>query len=260
MGSIDGYGVLVTGGGSGIGLGAASLLASHGAQVMICGRTEARLQAAIAEIGHDAQYVVADITDEQQIAMAVDAAGEIVGRLDAVFANAGGSLHMGPLGEAEVDAFRATVDLNLTGTFLTIKHAARRMAGQSPSGGAIVTMSSGAGHFPHRFLPAYGAAKAAIDMLTRYAAEEWGGSGIRINSVQPGIVADELMAPITAGGALMDDYHEQMPLHRAGTVVDVAEAVRFLIGPESSWVTGVNLHIDGGHHLRRGANYGLLFG
>jgi NAD(P)-dependent dehydrogenase (short-subunit alcohol dehydrogenase family) len=260
MGSIEGYGALVTGGGSGIGLGAATLLAAEGAHVTICGRTEARLDAAVDQIGRGARYVVADVTDEEQIAAAVAAAAKTTGRLDAVFANAGGSLHMGPLLEADVDAFRATVDLNLTGTFLTIKHAARQMAAQSPSGGAIVTMSSGAGHFPHRFLPAYGAAKAGIDMLTRYAAEEWGAAGVRVSSVQPGIVADELMAPITAGGALMDDYHEQMPLHRAGTVEDIAAAVRFLVGPESSWITGVNLHIDGGHHLRRGANYGLLFG
>jgi NAD(P)-dependent dehydrogenase (short-subunit alcohol dehydrogenase family) len=259
MGSIDGYGALVTGGGSGIGLGAASLLAAQGAFVTICGRTEDRLKAAVDAIGNRARYVVADVTVEDQIAAAIDAAAAVTGRLDAVFSNAGGSLHMGPVADAEVEAFRATVDLNLTGTFLTIKHAAKCMASQHPSGGAIVTMSSGAGAFPHRYLPAYGAAKAGIDMLSRYAAEEWGASGIRINSVQPGIVADELMAPITAGGKLMDDYHEQMPLHRAGTVDDIAEAVRFLIGPESSWITGINLHIDGGHHLRRGANYSLLF-
>ncbi len=259
MGSIEGFGALVTGGGSGIGLGAATLLAAQGAALTICGRTEDKLKGAVDEIGHGARYIVADVTDEAQIVAAVDAAASVTGRLDAVFANAGGSLHMGPLADAELDAFRATVDLNLTGTFLTIKHAAKRMAAQSPSGGAIVTMSSGAGHFPHRYLPAYGAAKAGTDMLTKYAAEEWGESGIRINSVQPGIVADELMAPITAGGKLMDDYHANMPLHRAGTVDDIAEAVRFLVGPESGWITGINLHIDGGHHLRRGANYGLLF-
>jgi NAD(P)-dependent dehydrogenase (short-subunit alcohol dehydrogenase family) len=259
MGSIEGYSALVTGGGSGIGLGTATLLATHGALVTICGRTENKLKTAVDQIGHGARYVVADVTVEDQVAAAVDAAASDSGRLDAVFANAGGALHMGPIAEADLDAFRATVDLNLTGTFLTIKHAARRMASQSPGGGAIVTMSSGAGGFPHRYLPAYGVAKAGIDMLTRYAAEEWGAAGIRINSVQPGIVADELMAPITAGGKLMDDYLEQMPLGRAGTVEEIAEAVRFLIGPESSWITGINLSIDGGHHLRRGANYGLLF-
>jgi NAD(P)-dependent dehydrogenase (short-subunit alcohol dehydrogenase family) len=78
--------------------------------------------------------------------------------------------------------------------------------------------------------------------------------------VQPGIVDDELMAPITAGGPLLDEYLEQMPISRLGTVEDIAAAVRFLAGPESSWISGENLAVDGGHHLRRGANYGLLFG
>lgn len=96
-------------------------------------------------------------------------------------------------------------------------------------------------------------------MLTRSAAEELGEHGIRVNSVQPGIVDDELMAFITGGGKLLDNYIEGMPLGRVGTVEDIAEAVRFLAGPESSWITGANLPIDGGHHLRAGANYGLLF-
>ena len=80
-----------------------------------------------------------------------------------------------------------------------------------------------------------------------------------MNVVQPGIIDDELMSPITAGGKLLDDYIEQMPLGRVGTVEDVAEAVRFLAGPESAWITGACLPVDGGHHLRRGANYSLLF-
>jgi len=138
---------------------------------------------------------------------------------------------------------------------LCIKHAVPAMR---DAGGSIVLMSSGAGAFPHRWLWAYGAAKAGIDMLCKSAAEELGGSGIRVNCVQPGIVDDELMAPITAGGALLDDYIASMPLARVGTVADVAEAVRFLAGPESSWITGVSLAIDGGHHLRRGADYSLL--
>jgi NAD(P)-dependent dehydrogenase (short-subunit alcohol dehydrogenase family) len=121
-------------------------------------------------------------------------------------------------------------------------------------------MSSGAGAFPHRYLWAYGTAKAGIDMLCRCAAEELGSAGIRVNTVQPGIVDDELMAPITAGGPLLDDYLAEMPISRLGTVEDIASAVRFLAGPESSWITGDSLAIDGGHHLRRGANYGLLFG
>ncbi len=258
--SIEGRTALVTGGGSGIGLAAAALLASDGAVVTICGRTQDKLQAAVADhIGHGARHVVADVTDEEQIAAAVAFAAEPTGRLDIVFANAGGSHHMGPVADADVAAFRSTVDVNLTGTFLTIKHAARQMCSQSPSGGAIVGMSSGAGHFPHRYLPAYGAAKAGIEMLCRYAAEEWGSAGVRVNVVQPGIIDDELMAPITAGGKLLDDYRANMPLERVGTVDDVASAVRFLVGPESGWITGACVPVDGGHHLRRGANYALLF-
>ncbi len=257
--SIDGRAALVTGGGSGIGLGTAQLLARDGAVVTICGRTEAKLVAAAETIGHGARFVVADVTVEEEIAAAVAFAAEPTGRLDIVFANAGGSLHMGPVADADVAAFRATVDVNLTGTFLTIKHAAKQMAAQSPQGGAIVGMSSGAGHFPHRYLPAYGAAKAGIEMLCKYAAEEWGENGVRVNVVQPGIVADELMAPITAGGKLLDDYTANMPLVRVGTVDDIASAVRFLVGPESSWITGACLPVDGGHHLRRGANYAKLF-
>jgi NAD(P)-dependent dehydrogenase (short-subunit alcohol dehydrogenase family) len=278
---IVGLSALVTGGGSGIGLGAATRLVSDGAHVTICGRTEDRLRSAVARLEKTASasaaggsppgtaaYVVADVTVEEQIADAVSAAAAERGRLDILFANAGGAMHMGPIGDADLAQVRATVDLNLIGTFLSIKHAAPLMAagvgtgvdgGEAP-GGSIIGMSSGAGSFPHRYLWAYGAAKAGIDMLCRYAAEELGRTGVRVNTVQPGIVDDELMAPITAGGPLLDDYLAEMPISRLGTVEDIAAAVRFLAGPESSWISGENLAVDGGHHLRRGANYGLLLG
>jgi NAD(P)-dependent dehydrogenase (short-subunit alcohol dehydrogenase family) len=276
---IAGFAALVTGGGSGIGLGTASRLIADGVQVTICGRTEEKLQRAVATLSEvassapgtvkgSARYVVADVTIEEEIALAVEVAADERGRLDILFANAGGATHMGPIIGADLDQVRATVELNLIGTFLSIKHGAPWMGegvgtgvdgGRAP-GGSIIGMSSGAGAFPHRYLWAYGTAKAGIDMLCRCAAEELGGSGIRVNTVQPGIVDDELMAPITAGGPLLDDYLAEMPISRLGTVEDIAGAVRFLAGPESSWITGDSLAIDGGHHLRRGANYGLLFG
>jgi len=262
--SISGRTALVTGGGSGIGLASAARLAADGAHVSICGRTESKLDAAVETIkpsvgeGGSIRRIVADITVDEQIAAAATFAAEPTGGLDIVFANAGGSLHLGPFESADAEAIRATVDLNLVGTMLTIKHAVPLM--RAAGGGSIIGMSSGAGHFPHRHLWAYGAAKAGIDMLCRSAAEELGGDGIRVNSVQPGIVDDELMAFITAGGPLLDDYIEGMPLGRVGQVDDISAAVRFLAGPESSWITGVNLPIDGGHHLRHGADYSLLFG
>lgn len=263
MVGIEGRTALVTGGGSGIGLGTAVRLAADGAHITICGRTEEKLANAVDVIAKSAadgatvQYVVADVTVEDDVIRAVERAAEPNdGRLDILFANAGGSHQMGPITEASVEVVRSTIDLNLVGTFLCIKHAVPKMA----AGGSIIGMSSGAGYFPHRYLWAYGASKAGIDMLCRYAAEELGDRGIRVNTVRPGIIDDELMSFITAGGPLLDDYLAEMPISRVGTVEDVAEAVRFLAGPESSWITGECLAVDGGHHLRRGANYGLLFG
>jgi NAD(P)-dependent dehydrogenase (short-subunit alcohol dehydrogenase family) len=277
---IEGWSALVTGGGSGIGLGTATRLVRDGAHVTICGRTEDKLKAAVALLEKEAgdagsgaspgsaRYVVADVTVEEQVAEAVAVAASERDHLDILFANAGGAMHMGPLIGADVGQVRATVDLNLIGTFLCIKHGAPLMAagrgtgvgGGAATGGSIIGMSSGAGAFPHRYLWAYGSAKAGIDMLCRYAAEELGPTGVRVNTVQPGIVDDELMEAITAGGPLLDDYLNEMPISRLGTVEDIAAAVRFLAGPESGWITGENLGVDGGHHLRRGANYGLLFG
>lgn len=262
--SIKGLTALVTGGGSGIGLATAQRLAADGAHVTICGRTEERLKKAEAEIsaagvgaGGSIRSIVADVTIDDQVAAAVAFATEPTGGLDILFANAGGSHHIGSFDGASIEQVRSTIDLNLVGTIITIKHGVAAM--KASGGGSIIGMSSGAGHFPHRWLWAYGAAKAGIEEACRYAAEEFGADGIRVNVVQPGIIDDDLMAPITGGGKLLDHYLANMPLGRVGTVDDVASLVRFLAGPESSWITGACIPIDGGHHLRTGANYSLLF-
>jgi NAD(P)-dependent dehydrogenase (short-subunit alcohol dehydrogenase family) len=257
--SIEGLHALVTGGGTGIGLGTAERLAADGAVVTICGRTQATLEAAAERIGRGVRWVVADVTVEAQVEAAVAAAadGAPSGGLDVLVANAGGSRHIGSFLDADMEAVRATFELNAIGRAICIKPGARSRA--ASGGGSIVGMSSGAGHFPHKWLWAYGAAKGGIDQLCRNAADELGPLGIRVNSVQPGIVDDEIMAPITGGGALLEHYLEHMPLGRVGQVADIAAAIRFLVGPESSWITGVNLAIDGGHHLRQGADYSRLF-
>ena len=276
-GGIAGWSIRVTGGGSGIGLATAERCAADGAHVTICGRTEQKLADATERIakaadagsgsgsGATARYVVADVTVEEQVASAVAAASETTGRLDGLFACAGGSLHLGSVLTADAAAVRATIDLNLMGSVLCVKQGGAIMQTQDADAafggrGSIVLMSSGAGRFPHPHLWAYGVSKAGICFLAETAAEELGPLGIRVNAVAPGIIDDELMSFITAGGPLLDDYMAQMPLGRVGTVDDVAAAVRFLIGPESSFVTGETLGVDGGHHLRRGADYSLLFG
>jgi NAD(P)-dependent dehydrogenase (short-subunit alcohol dehydrogenase family) len=270
-GGIAGWSILVTGGGSGIGLATAERLAFDGAHVTICGRTEQKLADATARIsavaadGTTARYVVADVTVEDQVVAAVTTAQQATGRIDGLFACAGGSTHIGSVLTADVAAVRGTIDLNLLGSIICVKQGGLAMEAQEldparGGRGAIVLMSSGAGRFPHPHLWAYGVAKAGICFLAETAGEELGPLGIRVNAVAPGIIDDELMSFITAGGPLLDDYLAQMPLGRVGTVEDVAGAVRYLIGPESSFVTGETLGVDGGHHLRRGADYSLLFG
>jgi len=262
---IEGWSILVTGGGSGIGLAAAERLAGDGAHVTICGRTEQKLVDAVERIaavstrGATVSYAVADVTIEEQVAAAVETTARATGRIDGLFACAGGSLHLGSILDADIASVRATVDLNLMGSVICVKHAGAAFAAQHTPG-SIVLMSSGAGRFPHPHLWAYGVAKAGICFLCETAAEELGPLGIRVNAVAPGIIDDELMSFITAGGPLLDNYLGEMPLGRVGTVEDVAGAVRYLIGPESSFVTGETLGVDGGHHLRRGADYSLLFG
>ena len=96
-------------------------------------------------------------------------------------------------------------------------------------------------------------------MLVKVAADEFGEYGIRVNAVQPGLVDTELVGFITAGGKLLADYLDQMPVARVGTVDDIAAVVAFLAGPDSSWITGQMIVIDGGHQLRRGPRYDLLF-
>src|SRR5262249_36743712 len=152
----------------------------------------------------------------------------------------------------DVETFRATLDLNITGTFLAIKHAAPVMA--RGNGGSIIGMSSIAGAATHKYMSAYCVGKAGIEMLVRVAADELGPSNIRVNAVQPGLVDTELVGAITAGGELLEDYLEQMPIRRVGNVDDIAAAVRYLAGDESSWVTGQMIGVDGGHQLRRGPN------
>lgn len=263
MGSIEGYATLVTGGGSGIGEAAAAKLAADGAHVTICGRTEDKLVEAVSRIGAQAapgvtvQHIVADVTVEDDVAAAVAHAAALTGRLDGLFACAGGSTGMGPLATADVEAIRSTMELNYIGTFLCLKHGSTQMARQG-GGGSIVGCSSHAGHDTMRCLGGYGGAKAGLDHLCRVAADEMGRFGVRVNSVQPGIVATDLMAPITGGGALLDDYLPQIPLGRVGEPEEIAEMVRFLIGPESSWITGQLFAVDGGQNLRRGADYGTL--
>jgi len=251
-GALEGKTALITGGGSGIGLACARALLRDGATVTIAGRSADRLRAAASELerdtpaGAEVRTAACDVTDEAAVEAAVLTAAAADG-LDIVVANAGGGA-AGSVLTTSVEEWRFAIDVNLTGTFLTLKHAGRAMG----RGGAIVAVSSIAGILTHRFMSAYCASKAGLEMLVRCAADELGGLGVRVNAVRPGLVPTDLATPLTADQGVVDDYLDQMPLARLGTTEDIAAAVRWLAGPESAWVTGQCIAIDGGHSLRRG--------
>ena len=257
MTRLDGQAALITGGGSGIGLACARALLDDGATVTIAGRTEERLKAAAADLASDrVHYVVCDVASEDDVATAVEAAARPLGALQMAVAAAGTST-FGAFVDTALADWQQVMDTNLTGTFLVIKHAGARI--RDSGGGSIVAISSIAGAVTHRLLGAYSVSKSAIDALVRNAADELGAHGVRVNSVRPGLVPTEMTELVMDNEGIVGDYLAQMPLNRLGTPGDVAASVRYLCGPESSWVTGQVLSVDGGHHLRRGPDYMLGF-
>ena len=251
---LEGRAALVTGAGSGIGLACAKALAVDGAAVTLMGRNEDKLRAAVREVeavagGAPVGWVSGDVGSEPDVEAAVAAASERVGGLHLAVANAGTG-GLSPVIATPLEEWDRILRTNLTGTFLTFKHAGAAIA--HAGGGAMCAISSIAGVETHRFMGPYCTTKAAIDMLVRNTADELGVAGVRVNSVCPGLVDTELAAGLLGDDAVRDDYLDCMPLGRTGTVDDIASAASFLLGPASSWVTGVNLSVDGGHHLRRG--------
>ena len=245
MQPLSGLSALVTGGGSGIGLACALALAGDGCAVTIAGRSGERLDKAAA--GTDLRTAVCDVTVEEDVEAAVAVAAETTGRLD-IAVLAAGKPYVGALTDITLDDWNDILGVNLTGTFLCIKHVAPRMV----EGGSIVAISSIAGSATHRLMAPYAVSKSAVDALVRNAGDELGASGIRVNSVRPSLVPTDMTELVFDLEGIVNDYLAQMPLGRLGTVEDVAAAVRYLAGPESAWVTGQCIGVDGGHSLRRG--------
>jgi NAD(P)-dependent dehydrogenase (short-subunit alcohol dehydrogenase family) len=258
-GGLEGFAVLVTGGGTGIGRACAERLAADGAAVTICGRTEAKLADAARRIeaaaakGGSVRYAVADVTVEDEVRAAVARALEPTGRLDGCVANAGGGGGMGPFHVQDVNEFLRVLHLNVLGTLLCIKHTVTHLV--AAGGGSFVGMSSLAGHVTHRYFGAYTPGKAGIEAMMRNAADEYGHVGVRFNAIRPGFIATEIMENIPRESETYRSYVENTPMRGVGEPEDVAHLARFLIGPESRWITGQAINVDGGHALRRGPDF-----
>ena len=254
---------LVTGGGSGIGKGVAAGLVAAGASVMIVGRNVDRLAAAVEEIeslesdGGSIRYEPADVTNEDEVTRAVDAATAWHGRLNGVVHSAGGSLTVGPITHTDSEAWRQTVDLNVNGTMYVLKHAARELV--RGGGGSFVGISSIAASNTHRWFGPYGVTKSAIDHMMMLAADELGESWVRVNSIRPGLIRTDLVAAsVIESPELSGDYALCTPLPRTGEVEDVANLAMFLLSDAASWITGQCINVAGGHILRRGTDFSSL--
>jgi NAD(P)-dependent dehydrogenase (short-subunit alcohol dehydrogenase family) len=258
-GGLQGFAVLVTGGGTGIGRACAQRLAADGAAVTICGRTESRLEDAAQRIsgaaahGGSVQWIVGDVTNEDDVKRFVARAMEPTGSLNGVIANAGGGGKMGPYQVQDTDEFTRILHLNVLGTMLCVKHSIPPMV--DSGGGSFVGMSSLAGHVTHPYFGAYCVGKAGVEEMMRNCADEMGPQKIRYNAIRPGFVATEVMEAIPEQSRTYQSYIENTPLGDVGQPEDIAHLARFLIGSESRWITGQCINCDGGHSLRRGPDF-----
>jgi NAD(P)-dependent dehydrogenase (short-subunit alcohol dehydrogenase family) len=251
-GSLQGKRALVVGATSGIGRATAQRLLLDGAQVTLAARTEsalretsASLEGSAARGGGRVDWIRCDAASAADVRGAVERSAQGA-RLDIAVAIPGGGNYC-PVLAYDDDRFTDEVAQNVRPQFLVLKYAALAMV--RAGGGAIVAISSTAAVLSTPYLAAYCAGKAAVDQMVRVAADELGALGVRVNAVRPGLTRTEATRALCEP-PLVDRFLAEQPVARCGEADDIARAVRFLAGPESSWITGQCVTVDGGHTLR----------
>lgn len=240
---------VIIGGASGIGWATARLLAAEGTRVTIADRNAELAAQRAGELGAPHTWMAVEVSDEDSVASLFNGVTAREGRLDVVV-NCAGFSGFGLITDLDAEQFRSVVDVCLTGGFLVIKHAGRHLG----EGGTVVSLTSLNARQPAIGMSAYCAAKAGLSMLTQVAALELGPRGIRVNAVAPGFVHTPLTEGAAAIPGVVEEYVENTALGRPGTPEDVAAAVVFLCSPQSSWMTGEILDLNGGAHLKRYPN------
>jgi 3-oxoacyl-[acyl-carrier protein] reductase len=238
--------VLITGAASGIGRATAELVGAAGASVMLADLKPDLLDTtaeALAAAGVRAEAFAGDVADEEDVQQMVDATHSAFGRIDGLVTSAGIE-YAAPAMDMTVGQFDQVLRVNLTGTFLCATAVARHLCGRDREG-SIVTVSSALAFSGRLNAAQYSASKAGVVALTKSLAMEWGPSGVRVNSVAPGLISTAITAEYPQ--EYLAEYAARAPLRRVGTAEDVGKVIRFLLSPDAGYVTGQTVVVNGGY-------------
>jgi len=251
MGRMDGKAAVIVGGSSGFGEGIARRFVAEGAQVLIAARGEERLEAVASELGVDSR--VCDASDFDELKALAAHAVERLGHVD-VAVNSAGFEDNCPIATLEPERVEKMVAVQFTGALYFIQHMANAMSGERgerSKGGSIVTISSLTATLVAEGYAPYAGAKAGINHASKIAASEYAASGVRVNVVSPTTVATPMIAKLLAVPGVEEALVAETPLGALPGIEDVVNAVLYLASDESAFVTGENIHVDGGGALRR---------
>lgn len=247
-GRLQGKVAVVTGGASGIGEGTVRRFAAEGARVVVADMQEEAGSALAAELGDATRFIATNVTQEQDIAAAVDLAVAEFGQLDVMFNNAGIVGVIGPVADISVDAWDNTMNILLRGVFLGTKHAARVMVPRKS--GVIISTSSTAGILGGLGPHVYTAAKHGVIGFTKSVANEMAQHSIRVNAISPGNTVTAMTAGVMGDATDLDGTTARIgagsPLGYAGFPEDIANAALYLASDEAKYVTGHTLVVDAG--------------
>src|ERR1700719_496938 len=243
--------VLITGALTGIGRAAAFAFAREGNRVVVSGRHEEVGQALAAELrefGGKAEFIRADVRRDDAVRSLVDQAVARFRRLDAAVNSAGTKGRAGPITEQTADSYAATFDTNVLGTLLSMKHELRVMLPRK--NGSIVNISSTYGHTGAPGASVYSASKHAVEGLTKSAALEAAGTGVRVNAIAPGPIETPMLDRFAKTDERKAGMVSNVPLKRAGKPEEIAQAILFVSSDRASFITGASYLVDGGKTAR----------
>jgi NAD(P)-dependent dehydrogenase (short-subunit alcohol dehydrogenase family) len=239
--------VLITGALTGIGRATAIAFAKEGARVVASGRREPEgkaLEAELRSLGTEAAFIRADVRREDDVSSLIDQTVARFGRIDAAVNAAGTEGRPGPVTEQTGESYAATFDTNVLGTLLSMKHELRVMRAQGR--GSIINISSTYGHEGAAGASVYAASKHAVEGLTKSAALEGAGSGVRVNAVAPGPTDTGMLTRFTGTPEKKAALVTTVPMARLGLSEELANAIVFIASDEASFITGHVLNVDGG--------------